>query len=556
MGYFIRGPIPSEEKNPINRFLLRVYHPIVQFVLKNSRWVLVAAGVVVLLGIIPFLRLGSEFMPPLYEGDLLYMPTTLPGISIARAKELLQQTDKIIKQFPEVYSVFGKIGRAETATDPSGLDMAETTIMLKPEKQWRKGMTVDKLITEMDQAVQIPGLTNAWTMPIKARTDMLSTGIKTPVGVKISGADLSILQDIGLQVECVLRKVKGTTSAFAERSVGGNYLDIIINRPEAARYGISVDDLHGVIQTALGGMTVTTTVEGLERYSINLRYSRELRDNMESIKRVLVPGLNGMQVPLGEVATLQLVKGPMVIRSENTRPNAWVFVDIRGIDIGTYIQRARAAIAQQVKLPIGYSLTWSGEFESMERMQKRMLLVIPLTLFIITLIIYMNTKSLVKTAIVLLAVPFSLVGAFWFVYILGYNLSLAIWVGMIALAGLDAETGVVMLLYLDQAHDAAAAQGKMRNLADLKEAINHGAVKRVRPKIMTAAVIIAGLLPILWSHGTGSDVMKRIAAPMVGGVVTSVLMELAVYPVIYYWWKGALRWGGTQSRRESRGERG
>jgi Cu(I)/Ag(I) efflux system membrane protein CusA/SilA len=538
MGFFIRGDIPPEEKNPVNRWLLAKYHPVVQFVLGHTREVILGALVVVLLGLVPWFRLGSEFMPSLYEGDLLYMPTTLPGISITRAKELLQQTDKIIKQFPEVHHVFGKIGRAETATDPSGLDMAETTIMLKPEKDWRKGMTVDKLIAGMDQALQIPGLTNAWTMPIKARTDMLSTGIKTPVGVKISGADLGVLQEIGLQVESALRKVPGTTSAFAERSVGGNYLDIVINRPEAARYGINVDDLHSVIETALGGMTITTTVEGLERYPVNLRYSRELRDNLESIKRVLVPGRNGAQVPLGQVATLQLVKGPMVIRSENSRPNAWVFVDIRGVDIGTYIRRAQAAIAGQVKLPIGYSLTWSGEFEYMQRMQRRLLLVIPLTLFIIMLIIYLNTQSLVKTAIVLLAVPFSLVGAFWFVYLLGYNMSLAVWVGMIALAGLDAETGVVMLLYLDQAHAAAAAQGKMRNLKDLKEAIDHGAVKRVRPKIMTAAVIIAGLVPILWSHGAGSDVMKRIAAPMVGGVITSVLMELAVYPVIYYYWKG------------------
>jgi len=538
MGFFIRGTIPPEEKNPVNRWLLAKYHPVVQFVLGHAREVLWGAVVVVLLGLIPWFRLGSEFMPSLYEGDLLYMPTTLPGISIAAAKELLQQTDKIIKRFPEVQSVFGKIGRAETATDPSGLDMAETTIQLKPEKQWRPGMTVDKLIGEMDEAVQIPGLTNAWTMPIKARTDMLSTGIKTPVGVKISGSDLGVLQDIGLQVESVLRKVPGTTSAFAERSVGGNYLDIVINRPEAARYGINVDDLHSVIETALGGMTVTTTVEGLERYSVNLRYSRELRDSPEAIRHVLVPGRNGVQVPLGQVATLQLVKGPMVIRTENTRPNAWVFVDIRGVDIGTYIQRARAAIAARVKLPTGYSLSWSGEFEYMQRMQRRMLVVIPLTLFIIALIIYMNTKSLVKTAIVLLAVPFSLVGAFWFVYLLGYNLSLAVWVGIIALAGLDAETGVVMLIYLDQAHAEAQKRGALRNLHDLKAAINHGAVKRVRPKVMTAAVIIAGLLPILWSHGAGSDVMKRIAAPMVGGVVTSVLMELAVYPVIYYYWKG------------------
>ncbi|NTV51622.1 MAG: efflux RND transporter permease subunit [Candidatus Firestonebacteria bacterium] len=539
MGYFIRGKIPSEENNPINRWLLAKYHPVVKFVLAHAREVLLGALLVMLLGLVPWFRLGSEFMPPLYEGDLLYMPTTLPGISITQAKALLQQTDKIIKRFPEVERVFGKIGRAETATDPSGLDMAETTIMLRPEKDWRPGMNVDKLIAELDQAVRVPGLTNAWTMPIKARTDMLSTGIKTPVGVKISGADLTVLQDLGQKVESVLRRVPGTASAFAERAVGGNYLDISINRPEAARYGINVDELHSVIQTALGGMNITTTVEGLERYPVNLRYSRELRDSVESIRRVLVPGRNGVQVPIGQVATVRLVKGPMVIRSENTRPNAWVFVDIRGVDIGTYIRRAQAALAAKLpKLPTGYALAWSGEFEYMQRMQRRLLLVIPLTLFIIMLIIYLNTQSFIKTAIVLLAVPFSLVGAFGFVYLLGYNLSLAVWVGIIALAGLDAETGVVMLLYLDQAHAEAEKRGALRNLADLKTAIDHGAVRRVRPKIMTAAVIVAGLLPILWSHGAGSDVMKRIAAPMVGGVITSVLMELAVYPVIYYYWRG------------------
>ncbi len=538
MGYFIRGKIPSESQNPINRWLIQHYHPVVNYVLTHARAVLIGAVVVVLLGLVPFLRLGSEFMPSLYEGDLLYMPTTLPGISITKAKELLQQTDKIIRRFPEVQHVFGKIGRAETATDPAGLDMAETTIQLKPEKEWRKGMTVEKLIAELDAAVQIPGLTNAWTMPIKARTDMLSTGIKTPVGVKISGPELDRLQQIGQEIESVLRQVPGTSSAFAERSVGGNYLDIAINRPEAARYGVNVDDLNSVISTALGGMTLTTTVEGLERYPVNLRYSRELRDNVDSIRRVMVTGSRGVQVPLGQVADIRLVKGPMVIRSENTRPNAWVFVDIRGVDIGTYIQRARKAIAEKVTLPTGYSMTWSGEFEYMQRMQKRLMFVIPLTLVIIVFIIYLNTKSWTKTAIVLLAVPFSLVGAFGLVYILGYNLSLAVWVGIIALAGLDAETGVVMLLYLDRAYEDGILRKKMNSLADLRAAIDHGAVQRVRPKIMTAAVIIAGLLPILWSHGAGSDVMKRIAAPMVGGVITSVLMELAVYPVIYYWWRG------------------
>jgi Cu(I)/Ag(I) efflux system membrane protein CusA/SilA len=374
-------------------------------------------------------------------------------------------------------------------------------------------------------------------MPIKTRIDMLSTGIKTPVGIKISGANLDTLERIGKDLEEVMRGVPGTTSAFAERAVGGNYLDIAIDRREAARFGLQVGDVQNVIQTALGGMSVTTTVEGLERYTVNLRYSRELRDNIESIKHVLVAASDGRQVPLGQVASITPTKGPMVVRSENTRPNAWVFVDIRGIDIGTYIKNAQRAVTQNVKLPIGYTVVWSGEFEYMERMQKRMMVVIPLTLFIILFIIFLNTKSLVKTAIVFLAVPFSLVGAIWFIYILGYNMSLAVWVGMIALAGLDAETGVIMLLYLEKAFENAKKQGGMKTLVDLRGAIDQGAVQRVRPKIMTASVIIAGLLPIMWSAGTGSDVMKRIAAPMVGGVITSVIMELLAYPAIYYLWK-------------------
>jgi Cu(I)/Ag(I) efflux system membrane protein CusA/SilA len=465
------------------------------------------------------------------------MPTTLPGVSITKAKEILQQTDKIIKTFPEVKSVFGKAGRAETATDPAGLDMLETTILLKPQNEWRKGMTPKKLIDELDAAIKFPGLTNAWTMPIKTRIDMLSTGIKTPVGIKISGANLDTLERIGKDLEEIMRGVPGTTSAFAERAVGGNYLDIAIDRREAARFGLQVGDVQNVIQTALGGMSVTTTVEGLERYTVNLRYSRELRDNIESIKHVLVAASDGRQVPLGQVASITPTKGPMVVRSENTRPNAWVFVDIRGIDIGTYIKNAQRAVTQNIKLPTGYTVVWSGEFEYMERMQKRMMVVIPLTLFIILFILFLNTKSLVKTAIVFLAVPFSLVGAIWFIYILGYNMSLAVWVGMIALAGLDAETGVIMLLYLEKAFENAKKQGAMKTLNDLRGAIDQGAVQRVRPKIMTASVIIAGLLPIMWSVGTGSDVMKRIAAPMVGGVITSVIMELLAYPAIYYLWR-------------------
>jgi Cu(I)/Ag(I) efflux system membrane protein CusA/SilA len=500
MGFFIRGAVPTEDRNPINRWLLERYHPVVQWVLRHSRQVLLGAAGVVVLGLVPLLRLGTEFMPPLFEGDLLYMPTTLPGLSITTAKNLLQRTDRLIRAFPEVERVFGKVGRAETATDPAGLDMMETTIQLKSRKAWRRGMTVEKLIAELDRAVSLPGLTNAWTMPIKARTDMLATGIKTPVGVKLTGADLAELERLGRLVEAVLRRVPGTASVFAERAVGGNYLDIAIDRPAAARYGVNVEDLNRVIQMALGGMNVTTTVEGLERYPVNVRYSRELRNSVETIRRVLVATRTGGQVPLGQVADVRLSTGPMLIRTENSRPNAWVYVDVRDTDLGTYLRRAQAAVSREVRLASGYTLA--------------------------------------KTAIVLLAVPFSLVGALWFVYLLGFNLSLAVWVGIIALAGLDAETGVVMLLYLDHAYDAAREQGAMRGLQDLRAAIDQGAVQRVRPKIMTAAVILAGLRPILWGSGAGSDIMRRVAAPMVGGVVTSVLLELTVYPAIYYLWRG------------------
>ena len=537
MGYWIRGKIIPEERNPVNRFLIRVYSPIVDFVIRFNKWIIGVALVLICITVIPFNKIGSEFMPPLFEGDILYMPTTMPGISITKARDLLQQTDKILYQFPEVQNVFGKIGRAETATDPAGLDMIETIIILKPESEWRRGMSVQKLIDEMDQAIQFPGVTNAWTMPIKTRTDMLSTGIKTPVGIKISGPDLAVLESLGKDVETIIRGVPGTSSAFAERAVGGNYLDFDINRKEAARYGLTVGDVENVIETAMGGMSITNTVEGLERYPVNLRYSRELRDNVEALNRVLVPTPSGEQIPMAQLATINIRKGPMVIRSEDSRPNAWVYVDIKGVDVGSYVKNAKKILAEKIQCPPGYNIVWSGEYEYMERAQQRLMLVVPMTLFIIFVIIYLNTRSFVKVAIVFLAVPFSLVGAFWFLYLLGYNLSIAVWVGIIALAGLDAETGVVMLLYLDQASDEWRKKGMMRGLQDLKEAIHHGAVKRVRPKIMTASVIIAGLLPIMWSNGTGTDVMKRIAAPMVGGVVTSVLMELAVYPVIYFLWK-------------------
>ncbi|HLA69166.1 MAG TPA: efflux RND transporter permease subunit [Bacteroidota bacterium] len=537
MGYWIRGKIRSEERHPLSRVLIRLYHPVVDFVLKHNKWVIGLTLALLVVTYLPYSQLGSEFMPPLYEGDLLYMPTTLPGMSITKARELLQQTDKILRQFPEVHHVFGKIGRAETATDPAGLDMIETTIMLKPESEWRAGMTVEKLVDEMDRAIQFPGLTNAWTMPIKTRTDMLSTGIKTPVGIKIAGPDLKVLEEIGKEVESVMRTVPGTLSAFAERAVGGNYLDFDIDRREAARYGLTVGDVQMVIQTAMGGMSITNTVEGLERYSVNLRYSRELRDDLEAIQRVLVPTPTGEQIPIGQLATITPRKGPMVVRSEDTRPNAWVYVDIKDIDVGTYVQNAKRTVAEKIKLPAGYNIIWSGQYEYMERAQTRLMLVIPLTLFIVFVLLYLSTRSMTKVGIVFLAVPFSLIGAFWLLYILGYNLSIAVWVGIIALAGLDAETGVIMLLYLDIAYEQWKKEGKMRSLQHLREAIHHGAVQRVRPKLMTVLTTMIGLFPIMWSTGTGADVMKRIAAPMVGGLTSSFLLELAVYPVIYYLWK-------------------
>jgi Cu(I)/Ag(I) efflux system membrane protein CusA/SilA len=417
------------------------------------------------------------------------------------------------------------------------LDMMETTIMLKPEKEWRKGMTPRKLIEEMDNALRFPGLSNVFTMPIKARVDMLATGIKTPVGIKVSGPDIAVLDQIGAALEPVIRKVPNTFSVFAERQMGGNYMDIKVNREQAARYGLNVDDIQNIISMAMGGMPVTTTVEGLERYPVNLRYSRELRDNIEAIKRILVPSPNGEQIPIEQIADIAVTKGPMVVRSEATRPTLWVYIDIKGTDVGGYVAAAKRAVAENIKMPAGYTLVWSGEFEYMQEAYKRLAIIIPVTILIIFLIIYLNTRSLVKTAIVFMAIPFSLVGAIWMLYLLGYNMSIAVWVGIIALAGLDAETGVVMLLYLDHAFDDFKNKEMMQNLEDLKKAIDHGAVQRVRPKVMTASVIIAGLLPIMWSAGTGADVMKRIAAPMVGGIITSVVMELLVYPAIYFLWK-------------------
>jgi len=583
MGWFVRGKIPKEEKNPINHFLIWLYQPVVDLAIRY-RWLVMVCGAVLVgwvffpwnlvvahllppgrtqeLGfaagkLFPYQSIGSEFMPPLYEGDLLYMPTTFPGISPTKARELIQVTDHIIKSFPEVETVFGKAGRAETATDPAPMDMIETTIRLKPESEWpavdirsddgqviaHRRRTSDELVSAMNDAVQIPGLNNAWTMPIRTRIDMLSTGIKTPVGIKIAGPDLATLERIGIQVETVVRQVPGTASAFAERVTGGRYIEFEIDRDAIARYGLTVGDVQDVLSVALGGMPLTTTVEGLQRYTVNLRYDRDFRSDLDSLKRdIVIPTPTGAQIPLGELARIRVVDAPMEIKTEGAVPNDWVYVDIRDVDVGTYVQNAmhtvNAAIAAgQIQLPPGYNLFWSGQYEYMLRAKERLLMVVPLTLLIITLIIYLNTRSLLKTAIVLLAVPFSLVGAFWTLYLLHYNLSVAVWIGIIALAGLDAETGVVMLLYLDLAYEEWKQKGLMRNPSDLHGAIYHGAVKRLRPKIMTACVIIAGLAPILWSHGTGADVMKRIAAPMVGGVITSTISVLVIYPAIYFLWR-------------------
>jgi len=583
MGWFIRGRMIPEEKNPINRLLVWLYHPVIDWVIR-WRWIVITAAVLIVGWVFfpwnhlvvsrlpegvwktraeafgkafPFQNLGSEFMPPLFEGDLLYMPTTFPGISPTKAREILQQTDKIIRTFPEVQRVFGKVGRAETATDPAPFDMVETTIMLKDEKEWpavdirdeksgaviaHRARTPDELSAAMNAAIQFPGLNNAWTMPIRTRIDMLATGIKTPVGIKVAGPNLAELERIAEQIEPIVRNVPGTASVFAERVMGGNYIEFNIDRDRIARYGLSVADVQDVLEVALGGMPLTTTVEGLERYTVNLRYDRDYRENLEALKEIVVPTPTGAQVPLGQLATIKTVRAPMGIKSEAAVPNAWIYVDVKNIDIGTYVQMAQRAVRDAVangslKLPSGYNIFWSGQYEYMLRAKQRLTVVIPITLLIIVLIIYLNTKSAVKTAIVLLAVPFSLVGAFWMLYLFGYNLSVAVWIGIIALAGLDAETGVVMLLYLDLAYDEWRNSGKLRTLADLRDAIYHGAVKRVRPKAMTATVIVAGLVPILWSHGAGADVMKRIATPMIGGVMTSTIMELVVYPAIYFMWR-------------------
>jgi Cu(I)/Ag(I) efflux system membrane protein CusA/SilA len=531
MGYLVRGKIRPEASNPINRVMIAVYRPALRWLLRHQTWVLISAVALLGASLWPMGHLGSEFMPPLYEGDLLYMPSMLPGISITKARAVLQQTDQILKSFPEVDHVFGKVGRAETATDPAPLNMVETIIGLKPESDWRPGMTPEKLVKEMDRAIHLPGVTNAWTMPIKTRIDMLATGIKTPVGIKILGPDLKVLAKLGEQIEGLLHNVPGTASVYAERVTGGNFLDVKIRRDLAARYGINIDDIEEVIASAVGGMNVSHTVEGLERYPINVRYPREERESIEAIRSVLVHSPMGHYVPLGELADLKFVKGPPVVKSEGARPTAWIYVDVSGADIGGYVERARAVVEREVKLPSGYTLIWSGQFEYMQRAAARLRMIVPITLFLVFLLLYLNFRSLSRALLILLLLPFGLTGGVWFLWLLGYQLSVAVGVGFIALAGVAAETGVVMLVYLDH---ALRDLGEGPVTADnVDGAILAGAAERVRPKMMTVCAIIFGLLPIMWSAGAGASVMKRVAAPMIGGMITSTLLTLLVLPIAY-----------------------
>jgi len=559
------GKIHSEEKHPISRPLMRLYHPIVRAVLK-LRWLVVVAAIAIVLITIPvYKRLGSEFMPPLNEGSILYMPITLPGIGITDAGKYLQIEDKLLRQFPEIQSVYGKIGKSDTATDPAPLNMVETTIVLKPESEWPKKhrtrwysswaprwlklqfarwwpedqpMSWEALIEKFDRAVQIPAFSNAWLFPIRTRIDMITTGIRTPVGVKVLGPKLETIEDIGLQVERALQSVPGTRSAFFERVTGGYYIDYQVKRTEAARYNLSVAQVNQIIEAAVGGEDVTTTVEGRERYPVNVRYARGLRDNLSKLGRLMIPTADGAQIPISEIADLTVRTGAPMIKNEEGFPAGFVYVDTARTDLGGYVAAAQKTVAQNVHLPPGYQLVWSGQYEYLERAAERLRVVVPVTLLIVLLLLYFNTGSFAKTAIILLAVPFSAVGAIWLLYLLGYNMSVAVWVGLIALLGVDAETGVFMLLYLELAYDQRKRTGQMRSMADLRAAIEEGAVKRLRPKVMTVAVMFLGLVPIMWSHGAGSDVMRRIAAPMIGGIFTSFLLELLVYPAVYEIWKG------------------
>jgi copper/silver efflux system protein len=553
------GTYHAEEKHPVSRVLFRVYEPACRFVLRWPRSTIAAALLLVATTVPVYMQLGSEFMPPLDEGDLLYMPTTLPGISVTEASRLMQTMDALIKEVPEVERVFGKAGRAETSTDPAPFSMMETTVLLKPRDQWRHvprfysdwpawmqaplrriwydRITREDLVAELDQKLKFPGVSNAWTMPIKARIDMLTTGVRTPVGIKIHGADLAVIEALGSQVEAAIQDLPGTRSIYAERTAGGYFVDFELRREELARYGLSIADAQMIIQSAIGGETVTRTIQGRERYSVNVRYASEERDSLERLGRVLVPSPGGAQIPLAQIADIRLTTGPAMIRNENGMLAGYVYVDLAGVDIGTYVARAREAVAQAVKLPAGYSIQWSGQYENMLRVRERLKIVVPITIGLIFVLLYMNTRSAVKAGIVMLAVPFSAIGAVWLLWALDYNVSIGVWVGIIALMGLDAETGVFMLLFLDLSYRDAAREGRLRTLADLREAIVHGAVKRIRPKMMTVMAAMMGLMPIMWSLGSGSDMMKRIAAPMIGGLVTSFILELLVYPPVYEFWK-------------------
>jgi Cu(I)/Ag(I) efflux system membrane protein CusA/SilA len=553
------GKYYPEEQHPISKRLFWLYEPACRFVLRN-RLLTIAAALALIAATVPiFLQLGSEFMPPLDEGTILYMPTTMPGLSVTEAQTALQNMDRRLHAFPEVQSVFGKAGRAETSTDPAPFSMMEITVVLKPHEQWREvrrwysdmpafvqaigrrfapdRISTETLIAEMDQVMQFPGFVNAWTMPIKGRIDMLSTGVRTPIGIKVLGADLKKIEDIGTHLEMILHDVPGTRSVFAERTGGGYFLDFDLKRDALARYGLTVKDVQTIIMSAVGGEPITTTVEGRERYTVNVRYGRELRDYPDKLRRVLVPTPAGAHIPLGELANLRMVSGPGMIRDENGLLCGYVYVDLAGRDVGSYVEDAKARVARELTLPVGYTLTWSGQYENMQRVDARLWLVVPITFFLIFLLLYINTRSAVKACIVMLAVPFSAIGAVWLLWLLSYNLSIAVWVGAIALMGLDAETGVFMLLFLDLSYHDAVRRGQMRTYGDLEEAIVHGAVKRIRPKLMTVAAAMMGLMPIMWSIGTGADMMKRIAAPMIGGLVTSFILELLVYPAVYAIWK-------------------
>ncbi len=555
------GKIHSEDKHPISRVLIRLYEPVCAWSLR-WKWLVIGGAVAAVLATIPvYRRLGSEFMPPLDEGSLLYMPSTLPGISVTEAQRLLQVTDRILMQFPEVERVLGKAGRAETSTDPAPLSMLETVVLLKPQDQWRKKETwysawapewakrifrhitpdhlsTEELVDQMNRALQIPGASNAWTMPIKNRIDMLTTGIRTPVGIKIFGSDFREIERIGAQIEALLPQVAGTRSVFAERTGGGYFLDFRWKREALARYGLTIDEAQMIVMNAVGGDNVSTTVEGRERYPVNVRYFRDFRTSRDRLGRVLVPAMNGkLQIPVSQLAEIRLVPGPSMYRDEDGMLAGYVYVDVAGRDIGGYVEEARRVVREKIHVPPGYSIAWSGQYEAMERVRERLLVVVPLTLFLILMLLYMNTRSVAKTMIILLAVPFSAVGAIWLLYLLDYNMSIGVWIGLIALLGVDAETGVFMLLYLDLAYQQARKEGRLGSLRDLREAILHGAVKRIRPKFMTVATMFMGLIPIMWSTGAGADVMKRIAAPMIGGIFTSFLLELLVYPAIYEVWK-------------------